>query len=40
MKTRYQALELSDGHWRIVAANDAGEIAALAEGERSGCWSV
>lgn len=32
MKTRYQGLELSEGHWRLVRANDAGEIAAAAEG--------
>lgn len=33
MKTRYHALELSEGRWRLVDVNDAGEIAAIAEGE-------
>ncbi len=31
-RTRYQALELSVAHWRLVDANEAGEIAVAAEG--------
>ncbi|MBL7648437.1 MAG: hypothetical protein JNK74_19835 [Candidatus Hydrogenedentes bacterium] len=31
-RTRYQALEVTEGSWRLVSANDTGEIAAVAEG--------
>ena len=31
-RTRYQALELSEARWRLVTANDSGEIVATAEG--------
>lgn len=31
-RTRYQALELSEARWRLVTADDKGEIAVAAEG--------
>jgi hypothetical protein len=32
MKTRYQGLEISEGHWRLVEADEAGTLTSSGEG--------